>query len=68
MTVINLIFMNALTSLFNKRMSRKEFLQTVGIISLSIVGLGMFVRSADAAQQMGSATPTKPNTTDTYGS
>jgi predicted tellurium resistance membrane protein TerC len=64
--------MNAISSLFDKQMSRKEFLQTIGILILSIVGLGMLIKSSDAIKQMGNAAPApalaKPTRTDTYGS
>lgn len=34
----------SLTELFDKKMSRKQFLQTVGLIALTVVGLGAIAK------------------------
>ena len=55
-----------ITQLLHQRMNRQEFLRTVGLIVLTIVGLGMLMKQQPANKQVG-ATQTQQPTNDNYG-
>lgn len=54
-----------ITTMFHKRMNRKQFLQTVGLIALTIVGLNLLFKNPSGAKQSGSAPA--PASRNTYG-
>lgn len=61
--------LQSLTSLLHKKMDRQEFLRTIALIALTLVGLGFFVKNAGTTTTTSgsAAVPAKQNNNDTYG-
>ena len=51
----------SLTELFDKKMSRKQFLQTVGLIALTIAGLGAIAKLPQDSKNQISTKSKMPN-------
>lgn len=58
--------LHSLATMLQKRMDRKEFLRTIALAALALVGLGFLIKQPQAATQAGAAQPAQ-QTNDTYG-